>query len=263
MQEVAWVQAHQQVPAEETEEQKRHREANDIVDRLAKMGAALRPKGTEAAQVMLNWHESVVLTLFALAGEVLPLFPREEPLQRVVAASPKHGQQPWQHRRGHRWAPFGARWKCRRCAEVTIGKEAAVQHPRCKGVSRAAAAEQDAKGHHLVRVVAVASTYLVCSRFGATHGMWSRLLRDECPGQARRGGVVALKRLASGRHPYQRSVEQVLAVVPLSVGVPPDGWSWDGRLTAEEADGECHRLSRVLERAQSFFEPAAADAAWM
>ena len=71
---------------------------------------------------------------------------------------------------------------------------------------------------------------------------------------------MALRRLAEGRRPYQRSIDRVIAVVPLSVGEPPDGWAWDGRPSHEREQG--HRLCGVFERVRRNFEPAEASAAW-
>jgi len=243
------VKAHQQQHAGEAEAQQVYREANDLVDKFAKLGATMHEAPRSVAQATLSWNEATAVSVLSLAAAVLPLFPEERYERPPGGGAKQLDRDAWLLANGHRWAKTSAGWCCASCSARTSSREASRQHGQCSGKrALARAAERAEARHHLVQVICQASAVAVCLRCGATRGHWSILLRQPCPGAPCRGGVVALSRPASGRHPYQRSLELVTAVTPISLGQPPQRVEWDGRPAAGPAAEGPSRLERVVSR---------------
>ena len=209
------VRAHQHYDEDDDDDTRIIKVANRMADMQAKRGAGLHPASDPSLAMDLAHDERFVETLFKLAGAVLPELPRS----RAERVAVKVGRRAfvWQEARGHRWHPLGTTksFACVRCCTVASSRLEARRAAKCRGhtlLDKVVAAEG---GHSLARVFTEGGTSVVCLRCGATMGVFPRLLLEPCKGTLARGGVVALSRMRSGRHPYQRADCQLLAVLPI------------------------------------------------
>ena len=154
-------------------------------------------------------HHKVLKNIFQLAGELLPLFPKEEfgrrPRQSPAAA------KVWHHKGGHCWHKISSKegsdaaWACSKCLVVAATELLAKAMRACAGHPVLDNLRLNSLEHSIFMVVTTEGPVLVCNRCGAFASSVPRKLAEVCKGRKARGGVVTMSRIASGRHPEQRS----------------------------------------------------------
>jgi hypothetical protein len=72
--------------------------------------------------------------------------------------------------------------------------------------------------HKLILIITTEGPVVACQACWAFVATFPRHLLAPCPGAPRRGGQVARARVASGKHPNQKSFGRVLSVCQLSRG---------------------------------------------
>ena len=206
------VKAHTTAQAGESEEETRGRVGNHEADLGAKQGVRRHPQPQAGFWEGLKASEDALALLWRVAGATLPLYPIEK-LSWTVA---KRQRLSWENRKGHCWEHRPNRWLCIRCLSWTSSKTSAQQHKQCKGHSSLEAILSSNLGHRLVLVITTEGPVVACQACWAFVATFPKHLLAPCPGAPRRGGQVAKARVASGRHPNQKSAGRVLSICHLS-----------------------------------------------
>ncbi len=204
---VRWVKAHRAEKEDDTWATKRDIRGNASADALAKEAVQLHPQPSAEQQASLDYFARRAPLVAKAIGAALALFPPSE-TDRLRRRPRALDEAQARERSQHNWQFELGRWRCSICgtwstSDVLTKK---LEAGRCRGhIADAEAAKWTSLGHVMARVSGTAP-FAFCRRCGAWGSRRTHNLSKAC-GAPTPAGKLALRRIAKGKHPWQKRLE--------------------------------------------------------
>ncbi len=180
---------------------------NDLADAAAKEALKRHPQPSPEVDRKIRWWESRARHVVTAVATAMTHFP---PLGGKLKKKPR--PQPESSGRGdedehppHRWEFSGGRWRCARCWTFIAGNggvPAARRKEACRANRITVQQDQFAKAGHQMLQTEGDLPITFCARCGGWSSRRANRLSRQC-GPPTPAGRMALRRIASGLHPWQ------------------------------------------------------------
>ncbi len=203
---ISWVKAHRAEADTMDAETIRDVRGNAIADALAGEAVSLHPQPTDAQRAELEFRLKRAPLIAKAVGVALAMFPPAEKQRMGRRARPANVDEA-KAKQQHFWAFSQGAWRCECCGTWARSDSLTAKQKaeRCQGhMAHKQAGTWTSKGH-VVAMVEGDAPFAFCSRCGAWGNRRARNLMRQCAGPTP-AGSQALRRIASGRHPWRRKL---------------------------------------------------------
>ncbi len=203
---VTWVKAHRAQEDNLDEETARDIKGNAEADALAGEAVGLHPQPNAEQQAELDYYMARAPLVARALGIALAMFPPSE-TERLKRRAPARSEGEARRKNQHYWTFEAGKWRCAICHTWATGDELTSKQKAAicaGGIADAAADQWTAKGHALSRVEGPLP-FVFCRKCGAWGSRRVRRLALKC-GAPTPAGVLALRRIENGKHPWRRKL---------------------------------------------------------